>query len=86
MSEAIKIRILKTKSESPFQDVTVGQIYDATTIEAGDEIADPSPLGQMLGLVGEADEAGVSFTDDVGDVCHAKLANQEGVYFERVTE
>lgn len=69
MAKSVKLRILKQEDRTPFQDVTVGKVYDATRLEEGDPMPVDNPL--LAALFGDVkldkDDEGYSFVDDVGD-------------------
>lgn len=68
MAKSVKLRILKQEDRTPFQDVTVGKVYDATRLEEGDTLPAPGPLFELFGSVKlDKDDEGYSFVDDVGD-------------------
>lgn len=78
MAKNIKIMVLRADHPSPsrraFCDTTVGKVYNARLLDAGEADADGDTCGVPA----------VSFRDDVGDLVLAAVPLHEGIGYKVV--
>lgn len=73
MSKKVKFEVLKSQDLTPFQDTTVGQVYEGTLYKTGEAVEDVEADGNT-GFV--FPEPVLAFVDDLGDICWASIQDR----------